>query len=89
MSYLLQRPEADYQGTDLGACHGIAYSDRLSPAGLTVSSVTSCRWTNGRFKSTLHRVVNSNERFSTPFFLAANWDAEVHISSSTVDLSVL
>ena len=36
-----------------------------------------CRWTNGRFKSTLHRVVNSNERFSTPFFLAANWDAEV------------
>jgi len=43
----------------------------------------ACRWTNGRFKSTLHRVVNSNERFSTPFFLAANWDAEVSPGTST------
>lgn len=37
------------------------------------------RWTNGRFRSTLHRVVNTNERFSTPFFLAANWDAELAV----------
>ena len=40
-------------------------------------SAPLCRWTNGRFKSTLHRVVNANERFSTPFFLAPNWDAKV------------
>ena len=87
---MLPRPEADFQGANSGACHGIAYVDRLSPAaGPVASGVFCCRWTNGRFKSTLHRVVNSNERFSTPFFLAANWDAEVHISSFTGHLSVL
>lgn len=40
------------------------------------------RWTGGRFKSTLHRVVNSSERFSTPFFLAPNWDAQVCVCAA-------
>ncbi|MDH3689562.1 MAG: isopenicillin N synthase family oxygenase [Gammaproteobacteria bacterium] len=35
-------------------------------------------WTNGLFKSTLHRVVNrGHERFSMPFFVAANYDAVI------------
>ncbi len=42
------------------------------------------RWTNDRWRSTLHRVVNpppgaaaSNRRTSLPFFHNANWDARV------------
>ncbi len=41
------------------------------------------RWTNDRWRSTLHRVINpppvngSNERFSIAFFHNANWDALV------------
>ena len=35
-------------------------------------------WTNGRFKATLHRVVyDGRERFSLPFFVAADYDAVV------------
>lgn len=35
-------------------------------------------WTNGLFKSTLHRVVNDGkERFSLPFFVAADYDAQI------------
>ncbi|WP_172332655.1 isopenicillin N synthase family oxygenase [Mangrovicoccus sp. HB161399] len=35
-------------------------------------------WTNGIFRSTPHRVLNlSPERFSLPYFVAANYDAEI------------
>ena len=35
-------------------------------------------WTNGAFRSTPHRVLNlSPERFSMPYFVAANYDAEI------------
>ncbi|KAL9108979.1 MAG: hypothetical protein Q9227_006375 [Pyrenula ochraceoflavens] len=39
------------------------------------------RWTNGRFKSTVHRVVNQSkagkERYSVPLFFSINYDAKV------------
>jgi isopenicillin N synthase-like dioxygenase len=35
-------------------------------------------WTNGIFRSNVHRVVNNGrERFSMPFFMAANYDAVI------------
>lgn len=39
------------------------------------------RWTNGMFKSTLHRVVNwtGQERYSIPFFIEPNFDCVVDV----------
>ncbi|MGI9333657.1 MAG: isopenicillin N synthase family dioxygenase [Gammaproteobacteria bacterium] len=45
-------------------------------------------WTNGVFKSTVHRVVNSSkERYSMPFFVAADFDAPITPVAPAVHMS--
>lgn len=44
------------------------------------------RWTNGVYKSTIHRVVNRtrNERYSVPFFFSINYDQMVQVSGQWI-----
>ncbi|EMD92460.1 hypothetical protein COCHEDRAFT_1174457 [Bipolaris maydis C5] len=45
------------------------------------------RWTNGLYKSTVHRVVNRSreERYSVPFFFSVNYDAVVETLPGCLD----
>lgn len=53
----------------------------VRPGTLTVNVADFLmRWTNGVYKSTIHRVVSkpgTGERYSVPFFFSINYDAEV------------
>jgi len=53
----------------------------VRPGTLTVNVADFLmRWTNGRYKSTIHRVVSKpggGERYSVPFFFSINYDGEV------------
>lgn len=53
----------------------------VRPGTLTVNVADFLmRWTNGLYKSTIHRVVSkpgAGERYSVPFFFSINYDAEV------------
>ncbi|KIW71087.1 hypothetical protein PV04_03295 [Phialophora macrospora] len=53
----------------------------VRPGTLTVNVADFLmRWTNGLYKSTIHRVVTkpgSGERYSVPFFFSINYDAHV------------
>ncbi|ETI23473.1 hypothetical protein G647_05275 [Cladophialophora carrionii CBS 160.54] len=53
----------------------------VRPGTLTVNVADFLmRWTNGLYKSTIHRVVSrpgSGERYSVPFFFSINYDADV------------
>ncbi len=53
----------------------------VRPGTLTVNVADFLmRWTNGLYKSTIHRVVSkpgTGERYSVPFFFSINYDADV------------
>ena len=53
----------------------------VRPGTLTVNVADFLqRWTHGRYKSTIHRVVTrpgAGERYSVPFFYSVNYDADV------------
>ncbi|EXJ62682.1 hypothetical protein A1O7_03120 [Cladophialophora yegresii CBS 114405] len=53
----------------------------VRPGTLTVNVADFLmRWTNGLYKSTIHRVVSrpgSGQRYSVPFFFSINYDADV------------
>jgi isopenicillin N synthase-like dioxygenase len=58
------------------------------PESLTVNIADlMMRWTNGLYKSTIHRVVNRSpekERYSVPFFFSINYDATVSTLPSCI-----
>ncbi|MBL4665900.1 MAG: isopenicillin N synthase family oxygenase, partial [Sneathiella sp.] len=45
-----------------------------------------CRWTNGEYKSTLHRVTGDlkSDRYSVPFFVEPNYDTVVQVLQSCI-----
>jgi hypothetical protein len=49
------------------------------PSQVLLIQPPACRWTNGRYQSTLHRVVSTScrERFSLPFFFEPSFDTQV------------
>lgn len=88
---------SDYECFTILLCSGTPGLEILSPnnawvaapvvkGGLIVNVADFLmRWTNGLYRSTVHRVVNrspTEERYSIPFFFSINYDYMVDVSPS-------
>ena len=85
---------SDYQCFTILLCSSTPGLEVLSPAGAWIKAPAiedalivnigdmMMRWTNGLYKSTVHRVINtsSEERYSVPLFFGVNNDQLVEVS---------
>lgn len=85
---------SDYECLTILLCSTVSGLEILSPENVWVpapaveGSLTInvadflMRWTNGLYRSTVHRVVNrtKEERYSVPFFFSINYEEEVEVS---------
>jgi len=95
---------SDYECFTILLCSSAPGLESLTPENVWVSApaVDSSfiinvadllmRWTNGVYKSTIHRVINrtKEERYSVPFFFSNNYDQQVEVGfpDSTINITV-
>jgi isopenicillin N synthase-like dioxygenase len=79
----------DLGGLEVQAADGSWIPARPIPGSFIVNLGDMIpRWTNGRYRSNLHRVINANptgrDRYSIPFFYSPNYHARVEAVPGTV-----